>query len=66
MLVFYRKGDETGYFPSMFLHKAGKREIYEAERLNLQEQKPPPRRFVSVYTTCYINVQLPLKIIEKK
>ncbi|XP_038563590.1 neutrophil cytosol factor 1 [Micropterus salmoides] len=39
-----RKGDETGYFPSMFLHKAGKREIYEAERLNLQEQKPPPRR----------------------
>ncbi|CAJ1063291.1 neutrophil cytosol factor 1 isoform X2 [Xyrichtys novacula] len=39
-----RKGDETGYFPSMFLQKAGKKEIYEAERLNMQRQKPPPRR----------------------
>nr|ABC72121.1 p47phox [Siniperca chuatsi] len=39
-----RKGDETGHFPSMFLQKAGKREKYEAERLNLQGQKPPPRR----------------------
>ncbi|XP_033503849.1 neutrophil cytosol factor 1 [Epinephelus lanceolatus] len=39
-----RKGDETGYFPSMFLQKAGKRERYEAERVNLQGQKPPPRR----------------------
>ncbi|KAM6911428.1 neutrophil cytosol factor 1 [Lycodopsis pacificus] len=39
-----RKGDETGHFPSMFLHKAGKREIYEAERTNLQGHKPPPRR----------------------
>ncbi|KAL7390592.1 hypothetical protein ABVT39_023946 [Epinephelus coioides] len=39
-----RKGDETGYFPSMFLQKAGKRERYEAERVNLQGQRPPPRR----------------------
>ncbi|KAJ4929598.1 hypothetical protein JOQ06_018621 [Pogonophryne albipinna] len=39
-----RKGDETGHFPSIFLHKAGKREIYEAQRTNLQGQKPPPRR----------------------
>ncbi|XP_020511159.1 neutrophil cytosol factor 1 [Labrus bergylta] len=39
-----RKGDETGHVPSMFLHKAGKKEIYEAERLNIQRQKPPPRR----------------------
>ncbi|XP_068188148.1 neutrophil cytosol factor 1 [Antennarius striatus] len=36
-----RKGEETGYFPSMFLNKAGKR---EAERMNLRRQKPPPRR----------------------
>uniref|UniRef100_A0AAX7U339 Neutrophil cytosolic factor 1 n=1 Tax=Astatotilapia calliptera TaxID=8154 RepID=A0AAX7U339_ASTCA len=34
-----RKGDETGYFPSLFLSKAGKR-----ERLNPGGQKPPPRR----------------------
>ncbi|XP_070839076.1 neutrophil cytosol factor 1 [Chaetodon trifascialis] len=39
-----RKGDETGHFPSMFLHKAGKREKYEAERANVQGKKPPPRR----------------------
>uniref|UniRef100_A0A8C4IEI8 Neutrophil cytosolic factor 1 n=2 Tax=Dicentrarchus labrax TaxID=13489 RepID=A0A8C4IEI8_DICLA len=39
-----RKGDETGHFPSMFLHKAGKREKYEAERTAVQGQKPPPRR----------------------
>ncbi|XP_068436442.1 neutrophil cytosol factor 1 isoform X2 [Clinocottus analis] len=39
-----RKGDETGHFPSMFLHRAGKREMYEAERTNLQGRKPPPRR----------------------
>ncbi|KAK5918353.1 hypothetical protein CgunFtcFv8_003126 [Champsocephalus gunnari] len=39
-----RKGDETGHFPSIFLHKAGKREIYEAQRTNLQGHKPPPRR----------------------
>ncbi|XP_070773212.1 neutrophil cytosol factor 1 [Enoplosus armatus] len=39
-----RKGDETGYFPSMFLHKADKKERYEAERLKLQGKKPPPRR----------------------
>ncbi|XP_068592708.1 neutrophil cytosol factor 1 [Cebidichthys violaceus] len=39
-----RRGDDTGHFPSMFLHKAGKREIYEAERTNLQGHKPPPRR----------------------
>ncbi|XP_006811055.2 neutrophil cytosol factor 1-like, partial [Neolamprologus brichardi] len=36
-----RKGDETGYFPSMFLSKAGKR-----ERLNPGGHKPPPRRSV--------------------
>uniref|UniRef100_A0A668W3W3 Neutrophil cytosolic factor 1 n=2 Tax=Oreochromis aureus TaxID=47969 RepID=A0A668W3W3_OREAU len=34
-----RKGDETGYFPSMFLSKAGKR-----ERLSPGGQRPPPRR----------------------
>ncbi|XP_059206941.1 neutrophil cytosol factor 1 [Centropristis striata] len=39
-----RKEDETGHFPSMFLHKAGKKEKYEAERASLQGRKPPPRR----------------------
>ncbi|XP_008276339.1 neutrophil cytosol factor 1 [Stegastes partitus] len=39
-----RKGEETGHFPSMFLQKAGKREKYEAERINLRGQRPPPRR----------------------
>ncbi|XP_029304194.1 neutrophil cytosol factor 1 [Cottoperca gobio] len=39
-----RKEDETGHFPSMFLHKTGKKERYEAERVNLQGKKPPPRR----------------------
>uniref|UniRef100_A0A3Q3QYH2 Neutrophil cytosolic factor 1 n=1 Tax=Monopterus albus TaxID=43700 RepID=A0A3Q3QYH2_MONAL len=39
-----RKGEETGYFPSMFLQKGGKRENYEAERTTLRGQKPPPRR----------------------
>nr|BAH03834.1 neutrophil cytosolic factor 1 [Sebastes schlegelii] len=39
-----RKGDETGHFPSMYLHKAGKRELYGAERTQLQGKKPPPRR----------------------
>uniref|UniRef100_A0A7N8WLX5 Neutrophil cytosolic factor 1 n=1 Tax=Mastacembelus armatus TaxID=205130 RepID=A0A7N8WLX5_9TELE len=39
-----RKGEETGYFPSMFLQKGGKREKNDTERKNLQGQKPPPRR----------------------
>lgn len=39
-----RKGDETGHFPSMFLLRAGKQELHEAERMNLQAHKPPPRR----------------------
>ncbi|XP_042286878.1 neutrophil cytosol factor 1 isoform X1 [Thunnus maccoyii] len=36
-----RKGDETGHFPSMFLQKSGKGEV---ARMNVQGQKPPPRR----------------------
>eukprot|EP00064_Thunnus_orientalis_P015455 superscaffoldBa00002866_g15508 len=36
-----RKGDETGHFPSMFLQKSGKGEV---ARMNMQGQKPPPRR----------------------
>nr|XP_046266397.1 neutrophil cytosol factor 1 [Scatophagus argus] len=39
-----RKEGETGFFPSMFLHKAGKKEQHEAKRANVQGQKPPPRR----------------------
>uniref|UniRef100_A0AAQ4PXI0 Neutrophil cytosolic factor 1 n=1 Tax=Gasterosteus aculeatus aculeatus TaxID=481459 RepID=A0AAQ4PXI0_GASAC len=39
-----RKGEETGHFPSMFLHKAGTREIYDADRTKPQGQKLPPRR----------------------
>uniref|UniRef100_A0A3Q1GBG1 Neutrophil cytosolic factor 1 n=1 Tax=Acanthochromis polyacanthus TaxID=80966 RepID=A0A3Q1GBG1_9TELE len=39
-----RKGEETGHFPSMFLQKAGKKEKYDTERMNLRGQKPPPRR----------------------
>ncbi|KAM7374051.1 hypothetical protein PAMP_006728 [Pampus punctatissimus] len=39
-----RKRDDTGYFPSMFLQKAGKGDKYEATRTNLREQRPPPRR----------------------
>ncbi|XP_042355482.1 neutrophil cytosol factor 1 [Plectropomus leopardus] len=41
-----RKGEETGYFPSMFLQKGGKKEKYEAEKINLQGKRPPPRRYV--------------------
>lgn len=40
-----RKGEGTGYFPSMFLQKASKRAQSEAAGNNLQGQKPPPRRF---------------------
>ncbi|KAF7643188.1 hypothetical protein LDENG_00243710 [Lucifuga dentata] len=39
-----RRGEQTGYFPSMFLLKAGRREKSEAERSGLQREKPPPRR----------------------
>ncbi|XP_075878498.1 neutrophil cytosol factor 1 [Nelusetta ayraudi] len=39
-----RTGEETGYFPSMFLHKAGKKERYEAEGKKVEGRKPPPRR----------------------
>ncbi|KAM4619909.1 neutrophil cytosol factor 1 [Polymixia lowei] len=39
-----RKGTETGHFPSMFLQMAGKREIAELDRNNLQRRTPPPRR----------------------
>ncbi|KAK5859210.1 hypothetical protein PBY51_003293 [Eleginops maclovinus] len=42
-----RKGEETGHFPSIFLHKAGKREIYEAAQTNLQGKKPPPPQRLS-------------------
>lgn len=47
--VLDRKGEETGYFPSMFLHMAGKKEKYEAARTTAQGQKPPPRRYVRDY-----------------
>ncbi|XP_029925499.1 neutrophil cytosol factor 1 [Myripristis murdjan] len=39
-----RKGEQTGYFPSMFLQRAGKRDIPEPERSGPQRQTPPPRR----------------------
>uniref|UniRef100_A0A7N6BYD6 Neutrophil cytosolic factor 1 n=1 Tax=Anabas testudineus TaxID=64144 RepID=A0A7N6BYD6_ANATE len=39
-----RKGEEVGYFPSMYLQKCGKKEKYEAERAKIRGQKPPPRR----------------------
>ncbi|XP_061558342.1 neutrophil cytosol factor 1 [Phycodurus eques] len=39
-----RKGEETGHFPSMFLHKAGKGAKYEYDAKQPQGQKPPPRR----------------------
>uniref|UniRef100_H3CQE6 Neutrophil cytosolic factor 1 n=1 Tax=Tetraodon nigroviridis TaxID=99883 RepID=H3CQE6_TETNG len=42
--VVSRKGEGTGYFPSMFLQKASKRAQAEAARNHLQGQKPPPRR----------------------
>lgn len=47
ILFFYRTGEETGYFPSMFLHKAGKKERYEAEKTKVEGRKPPPRRYVN-------------------
>ncbi|XP_071362466.1 neutrophil cytosol factor 1 [Trachinotus anak] len=37
-----RKGEDTGYFPSMYLQKAGKKEKSEIGRV--KGQKPPPRR----------------------
>ncbi|XP_029030091.1 neutrophil cytosol factor 1 isoform X2 [Betta splendens] len=39
-----RKGEEVGYFPSMFLQKGGKKDRYEAEIAKIRGQKPPPRR----------------------
>uniref|UniRef100_A0A8C3ACD0 Neutrophil cytosolic factor 1 n=1 Tax=Cyclopterus lumpus TaxID=8103 RepID=A0A8C3ACD0_CYCLU len=39
-----RKGEQTGHFPSMFLHRAGRQEVHEAERTTLQGRRPPPRR----------------------
>uniref|UniRef100_A0A674MFJ3 Neutrophil cytosolic factor 1 n=1 Tax=Takifugu rubripes TaxID=31033 RepID=A0A674MFJ3_TAKRU len=39
-----RKGEQMGYFPSMFLQKANKREQSESSRANVQGHKPPPRR----------------------
>uniref|UniRef100_A0A665TN74 Neutrophil cytosolic factor 1 n=1 Tax=Echeneis naucrates TaxID=173247 RepID=A0A665TN74_ECHNA len=39
-----RKGEDTGHFPSMYLQKSGKKETNGPGRINLQGQKPPPRR----------------------
>ncbi|XP_076867247.1 neutrophil cytosol factor 1 [Brachyhypopomus gauderio] len=39
-----RKGDKTGYYPSMFLQSTGERIEVEAERNVARRQTPPPRR----------------------
>ncbi|MCJ8748731.1 hypothetical protein PDJAM_G00168370 [Pangasius djambal] len=39
-----RKGEETGYYPSMFLWSTGERKEVEAERSNVNRNTPPPRR----------------------
>ncbi|KAG7516315.1 neutrophil cytosol factor 1 [Solea senegalensis] len=39
-----RKGDETGYFPSIFLQKDGHRDKLRTGRTNPHGQKLPPRR----------------------
>ncbi|KAF5898330.1 neutrophil cytosolic factor 1-like, partial [Clarias magur] len=39
-----RKGDETGYYPSMFLWSTGERKEVEAERSAVTRNTPPPRR----------------------
>ncbi|XP_012677451.2 neutrophil cytosol factor 1 [Clupea harengus] len=39
-----RKGRETGYYPSMFLHKIEGEKETEAEKSVVQRKTPPPRR----------------------
>ncbi|KAL2095006.1 hypothetical protein ACEWY4_009725 [Coilia grayii] len=39
-----RKGMETGYYPSMFLHKTEEGTATEAEKSLVQRKTPPPRR----------------------
>ncbi|NP_001138894.1 neutrophil cytosol factor 1 [Salmo salar] len=39
-----RKGEETGHFPSMFLHKTGEKKEMESEENVTRRQTPPPRR----------------------
>jgi neutrophil factor 1 len=41
-IVLDRKGEETGHFPSMFLHKTGEKK--EMEENVIRRQTPPPRR----------------------
>ncbi|XP_030648387.1 neutrophil cytosol factor 1 isoform X2 [Chanos chanos] len=38
-----RKGEETGYFPSMFLHKTGEKREVDEENI-MRRKTPPPRR----------------------
>ncbi|XP_060768274.1 neutrophil cytosol factor 1 [Neoarius graeffei] len=39
-----RKGEDTGYYPSMFLMSTGERKEVEAERSSVTRNTPPPRR----------------------
>lgn len=62
-LFFNRRGEETGYFPSMFLQKASKRAQSEVAGTNLQSQKPPPRRFDRLKNSILIIAMLKVKMI---
>uniref|UniRef100_A0A8B9JEW7 Neutrophil cytosolic factor 1 n=1 Tax=Astyanax mexicanus TaxID=7994 RepID=A0A8B9JEW7_ASTMX len=39
-----RKGEETGYYPSMFLCRTGEKKEVEAEKDIMRRETPPPRR----------------------
>lgn len=52
-----RKGEGTGYFPSMFLQKASKKAQSQAAGNNLQGQKPPPRRCDAINKLKYSDIQ---------
>uniref|UniRef100_A0AAR2LZ50 Neutrophil cytosolic factor 1 n=1 Tax=Pygocentrus nattereri TaxID=42514 RepID=A0AAR2LZ50_PYGNA len=39
-----RKGEETGYYPSMFLCRTGQKKEVEAEKAVVRRETPPPRR----------------------
>lgn len=43
--MFDRKGEDTGYYPSMFLMSTGERKEVEAERSSVTRNTPPPRRY---------------------
>lgn len=63
--VSCRKGDDTGFFPSMFLCRTGEKKEVDAEKNVVRRETPPPRRYSKNKTPHNNNWTLWLIILHK-